>query len=177
MRAAHHAACKLLRRSSGRILRQSTAAELTRGVGFSSSAYFDSEDCVLADFTQIIDDGYASQSLDDLPCATSVEKGVVVYDCSTLELPSQGGSALEIEIARVLMDGCGIVVFKNAMDHAHVDAVSASFRKIIESASSHGGDHFAKAGANDRIWNALEKLAVTNPKVPAFRRACLASST
>ena len=26
------------------------------------------------------------------------------------------------------------------------------------------GDHFAKAGANDRVWNALEKLAVRDPE-------------
>ena len=26
------------------------------------------------------------------------------------------------------------------------------------------GDHFAKPGANDRIWNALEKLAVADPE-------------
>ena len=28
-----------------------------------------------------------------------------------------------------------------------------------------GGDHFAKPGANDRVWNALEKLALRAPEV------------
>ena len=28
-----------------------------------------------------------------------------------------------------------------------------------------GGDHFAKPGANDRIWNALEKLCLRDPAV------------
>jgi ectoine hydroxylase-related dioxygenase (phytanoyl-CoA dioxygenase family) len=28
-----------------------------------------------------------------------------------------------------------------------------------------GGDHFAKPGANDRIWNALEKLCLRSPEV------------
>ena len=26
------------------------------------------------------------------------------------------------------------------------------------------GDHFAKPGSNDRVWSALEKLAVTDPE-------------
>jgi len=129
------------------------------------AAYFSAEECKLADFTKIIDDGYAASTLDNLPHATSMVQGVVVYDCNQLELPSQGRSALEAEIADVLMNGCGIVVFQNAMEHAPVDAVSAAFQNIIDNAAGGGGDHFAKAGANDRIWNALEKLAVTHPKV------------
>jgi ectoine hydroxylase-related dioxygenase (phytanoyl-CoA dioxygenase family) len=42
------------------------------------------------------------------------------------------------------------------------------FRSIIEEQHREGraiGDHYAKPGANDRVWNAIEKLAVDAPDV------------
>ena len=73
------------------------------------------------------------------------------------------------EWAEALLDGPGIVVFKNAFrDLAPLDAASKIFNEIIEEQHAQGtggGDHFAKPGANDRIWNALEKLAIRNPEV------------
>jgi ectoine hydroxylase-related dioxygenase (phytanoyl-CoA dioxygenase family) len=42
------------------------------------------------------------------------------------------------------------------------------FQAIIEEQKASNvtaGDHFAKPGANDRIWNALEKLALRDPEV------------
>jgi ectoine hydroxylase-related dioxygenase (phytanoyl-CoA dioxygenase family) len=49
-----------------------------------------------------------------------------------------------------------------------VNAATAAFDAIIADERAAGGgrnDHFAKAGANDRVWNALEKLAVRAPEV------------
>src|SRR6218665_1548059 len=51
--------------------------------------------------------------------------------------------------------GPGMLVLKGALpDHALVDAVTQRFQAIIESErhGQSGGDHFAKAGANDRVW-------------------------
>jgi ectoine hydroxylase-related dioxygenase (phytanoyl-CoA dioxygenase family) len=48
-----------------------------------------------------------------------------------------------------------------------VDRASVAFEAIIAEERAAGGqvgDHFAKAGANDRVWNALEKLAITDPE-------------
>lgn len=48
-----------------------------------------------------------------------------------------------------------------------VDRVTATFDALIAAERARGGpasDHFARAGANDRIWNALEKLAVADPE-------------
>jgi ectoine hydroxylase-related dioxygenase (phytanoyl-CoA dioxygenase family) len=42
------------------------------------------------------------------------------------------------------------------------------FKAVIadqHAAGSAAGDHFAQAGQNDRIWNALEKLALRAPDV------------
>ena len=72
------------------------------------------------------------------------------------------------EIASALSGGPGIVVFTHALDHDIVDQASVEFQAIIDaerSTAATGGDHFAKPGANDRIWNALQKLAERNPNV------------
>ena len=48
-----------------------------------------------------------------------------------------------------------------------LDRTTAAFNRMIADQRSRGaaaGDHFAKPGANDRVWNALEKLAVTDPE-------------
>jgi ectoine hydroxylase-related dioxygenase (phytanoyl-CoA dioxygenase family) len=47
-----------------------------------------------------------------------------------------------------------------------IDEASAIFSDIIDEqhrTSSGGGDHFAKPGANDRIWNSLEKHCLADP--------------
>ncbi|MCV6593641.1 MAG: phytanoyl-CoA dioxygenase family protein, partial [Silicimonas sp.] len=51
-------------------------------------------------------------------------------------------------------------------DTAMVDAASDIFARIIEAeraTGSGGGDHFAKPGANDRVWNAAEKHCLADP--------------
>lgn len=102
--------------------------------------------------------------------AQAIEHGVPLYDCR--QLRSQLGaspsfaSSLMAEWAWAWREGPGIVVLKNAMPSADVvDDVSACFVETIrqERATNSGGDHFAKAGANDRIWNALEKLCLMDP--------------
>jgi ectoine hydroxylase-related dioxygenase (phytanoyl-CoA dioxygenase family) len=48
-----------------------------------------------------------------------------------------------------------------------VDRASEIFRTLIDeqqTAGVVGGDHFAKPGANDRIWGALDKFAVRAPE-------------
>jgi ectoine hydroxylase-related dioxygenase (phytanoyl-CoA dioxygenase family) len=65
------------------------------------------------------------------------------------------------------MDGPGLVVLSGAYtEMATLDAASTVFRTIIEeqrAQNSGGGDHFAKPGANDRIWGALDKFALRDP--------------
>ena len=68
---------------------------------------------------------------------------------------------------RALTDGPGVVAIRGAFpDTAVVDRATAAFDAMIADEQAAGGakgDHFAKAGANDRVWNALEKLAVRDP--------------
>jgi ectoine hydroxylase-related dioxygenase (phytanoyl-CoA dioxygenase family) len=52
-------------------------------------------------------------------------------------------------------------------DPTPVDAVTKQFFALIEEQRASGqaaGDHFAKPGANDRVWNAAEKLALRDPE-------------
>src|SRR6185369_14988959 len=53
-------------------------------------------------------------------------------------------------------------------DLAVVDRATEAFLAQIEAekaTGASGGDHFAKPGANDRVWGALDKLAVADPEV------------
>lgn len=74
-----------------------------------------------------------------------------------------------MELARALTDGSGLVVFKGAFPHLDVvDRATDAFNRFIDAqnaAGITGGDHFAKPGANDRVWGALDKLALAEPAV------------
>ena len=61
------------------------------------------------------------------------------------------------------------MVFKQAFgDLSVVDRATEAFLAQIaaeKAAGTAAGDHFAKPGANDRVWGALDKLAVADPAV------------
>ena len=105
------------------------------------------------------------------PLASRIEADAVpVYDCDALRrlLGEDGGRRrIMAEWITVLRDGAGIVVLETCFtDHAVVDRATGVFERIIgeQNANNAGGsDHFAKAGANDRIWNALEKFCRLDP--------------
>jgi ectoine hydroxylase-related dioxygenase (phytanoyl-CoA dioxygenase family) len=91
--------------------------------------------------------------------------GVPVYDV----VPSSDDRAsFAAEWVDVLMRGAGIVVLREAfVDHEVIDRVTATFFDIIDEQRVTGrtaGDHFAAPGTNDRVWNALQKLAERDPK-------------
>lgn len=105
----------------------------------------------------------------EYPYAISVEKGVPIYDAPAL-LPRLMGDerqAILAEWVDVLMTGPGVAVFQRAeTDLAMLDAASDLFRRMIDDqhrTGSGGGDHFAKSGANDRVWNSLEKHCLADP--------------
>jgi ectoine hydroxylase-related dioxygenase (phytanoyl-CoA dioxygenase family) len=81
---------------------------------------------------------------------------------------TEGRRAVLAEICEAFGEGPGVVVFKHAYeDTGVIDEASDIFSEIIEEqhrTSSGGGDHFAKPGANDRIWNSLEKHCLADQK-------------
>jgi ectoine hydroxylase-related dioxygenase (phytanoyl-CoA dioxygenase family) len=80
------------------------------------------------------------------------------------------------ELVRALTDGPGVIAIRGAFpDTAVVDRATAAFDAMIADERAAGGamgDHFAKAGANDRVWGALDKLAVADPETFVAYYAC-----
>jgi ectoine hydroxylase-related dioxygenase (phytanoyl-CoA dioxygenase family) len=102
----------------------------------------------------------------DYPLACDVRSKVLVYSAATIA--SADRRAVQSELIRALADGPGVVVFEGAFDADVVDRASEAFFAIIDAqraAGSAAGDHFGKPGANDRIWNAAQKLALHDPQV------------
>ncbi|HEX2399179.1 MAG TPA: phytanoyl-CoA dioxygenase family protein [Mycobacterium sp.] len=102
----------------------------------------------------------------DYPLATDVRSNVLVY--STATVAGADRRALQSELIRALADGPGVVAFEGAFDVDLVDRASEAFFAIIDAQRAAGaaaGDHFGKPGANDRIWNAAQKLALHDPQV------------
>jgi ectoine hydroxylase-related dioxygenase (phytanoyl-CoA dioxygenase family) len=106
----------------------------------------------------------------DYPYADSVECNVPLYDSDRLRELASTPQARQVqaELAFALEDGPGIVVFKRAFaDPGVVDRATGVFNTLIadqRAAGTTAGDHFAKPGANDRVWNAMEKMAVRGPE-------------
>ncbi|MFF0951469.1 phytanoyl-CoA dioxygenase family protein [Rhizobium leguminosarum] len=127
-----------------------------------------SEDtCDLDDFRGLAE---KTTVLADYPSASAVEKNVLIYDSRkvmTAAATPEGRRAVLAEICEAFGEGPGVVVFKRAYeDTGIVDRASTIFDAIIEEqhrTSTGGGDHFAKPGANDRIWNSLEKHCLADP--------------
>ena len=139
-------------------MRASTSGQTTR--------FLSAGTCNLDEFIAVV-----SEKTDaaDYPLAVGVEQQVLIYDSEQVsELTNNPATskALKSEIANALLTGPGIVLFTNAVETAALDAASAAFDQIIaaeKAADGPSGDHFAKPGANDRVWNALEKLALSDP--------------
>ena len=128
---------------------------------------FTEADCRVEDFAALVDQ---VTELGDYPHAADVQLNVLVYDAAALRASitsEQDRIEVEAELVRALTEGPGVVAFKGAFpDTAVVDRATASFDEIIAAEQAAGGghnDHFDKAGANSRVWNALEKLAVRDP--------------
>lgn len=107
----------------------------------------------------------------DWPLASAVEQNLLVYAGDDVRSASENETrrnAMMYEWAKALSVGPGIIAIQNAMpDHESIDLVNTLFTDIIDEQRRQGantGDHFAKPGANDRVWNALEKHCVANPK-------------
>lgn len=124
--------------------------------------------CDLGDFRALAE---KTTLLADYPTADSVEKNVLIYDSRKVVAAiadPEGRRAVLAEICEAFGEGPGVVVFKRAYeDTSIIDRASQIFDEIIEEqhrSSTGGGDHFAKPGANDRIWNSLEKHCLADPE-------------
>lgn len=125
-------------------------------------------DCDLDAFRSLVE---LETDTADHPSAERVEQNVPLYDSErlrTLTATADGRRGVQDELVRALLDGPGIVVLKGAFaDPDVVDRATDAFTALIEEERASGaarGDHFAKPGANDRVWNALDKMALRTPE-------------
>ncbi|WP_210592418.1 phytanoyl-CoA dioxygenase family protein [Streptomyces sp. GESEQ-35] len=129
----------------------------------SSTSWLTEQDCDLDAFRALVE---RKTDAADYPHAASVAQNVLVYDSDRLRDGSRRD--IQAELVRALADGPGIVVFQRAFpDLDAVDRLTAVFDALIaeqRASGAGGGDHFAKPGANDRVWNALEKAALYDPE-------------
>jgi ectoine hydroxylase-related dioxygenase (phytanoyl-CoA dioxygenase family) len=122
------------------------------------TTWFTDADCRLEDFRAVCEQKTDTAGY---PHALDVADDVLIY-------PGDLANTREIqaELVRALRDGPGVVVFTGAFDPAVVDRATDVFTALITeqtAAGVRGGDHFAKPGANDRVWGALDKFALRDP--------------
>jgi len=132
-----------------------------------TASWLEVSDCAASDLEALVLRGDTGEYRE----AHSIEQGVPVYACDQL----RDGIRSPLFRRRVMAEwvdamksGPGVVVLRGAFnDLSIVDAVTDHFGAMIdEERNTHsGGDHFGKPGANDRVWNALEKLCLRDPAV------------
>jgi ectoine hydroxylase-related dioxygenase (phytanoyl-CoA dioxygenase family) len=127
------------------------------------------QDCSLRDFLAVLHDGRDAVRTE---YADEMRENVPIYDCSRLSrvlADDARRTELQVEWADVLDRGAGVLELKRAFpDTAPIDDATAVFDAIIRDereAGSAPADHFARAGANDRIWSAQQKLCLRAPSV------------
>jgi ectoine hydroxylase-related dioxygenase (phytanoyl-CoA dioxygenase family) len=135
----------------------------------SARVWLNAESCELDDFIRVT--GRTTRP-GDYPLAAGITSNVPIYDGDAIRAAGRdpdARKAMMAEWAEAMLTGPGIVVFKNAFaDPAPIDAATKIFQHMIaeqHEANASGGDHFGKPGANDRIWNAQEKLCLRAPDV------------
>ncbi len=134
----------------------------------SSRSYFSPDDVDVRELAELI---ATRTSAGTYPHASAIVQEVVVYEMATIApviATPTGRRAVMTEIAHALRVGPGVVALQGAVTTDVLDRATAAFEWMIAEQHQSGarsGDHFATAGANDRVWNALEKLAVAEPEV------------
>ena len=133
----------------------------------SARVWLTKEQCDIEEFRAIVE---RTTDAKDYPFAAGVEKNVLVYDGDAVReavKTPETRRALLAEWVEAMTSGPGVVAFKRAYsDTAPIDAATTLFNEMIaeqHATGTGGGDHFAKPGANDRIWNALEKHCLRDP--------------
>lgn len=133
------------------------------------AGYFEPDACDLDAFRAVV---ARSTDREAVPHASDVRFNVPVYDMgplrSALDDPARRRPIMA-EWAEVLRCGAGIVVLKGAYrDTGVLDEATSAYEAIIRTekdADAGAADHFAASGANDRIWNSLQKLCEHAPEV------------
>ena len=127
---------------------------------------FGRHQCRVDDFVEIVEQPATLPAF-----ASRLEQRVPVFEAGDLRaaiVDDQTERSVRDVLAEVLDHGAGIFVVTGAFDEGVLDRAADAFREMIDRQHREGraiGDHYAKPGANDRVWNAIEKLAIEAPDV------------
>jgi len=133
-----------------------------------STGWLDPSGCDITEFRSVVE---VPTDITDYPHAQSVETGIVLYEAGRLAEATRTSfdrRAVQAELAEALFKGPGVIAVRNAFDPSIVDRASEVFEELIaaERDGNHArGDHYAPPGANERLWDALGKVAVRSPEV------------
>lgn len=134
----------------------------------SAKIWLDKQAGEIEDFRKLVEQ---KTNLADWPFAAGVDKDVLIYDgkaVGEIARDPQARRDVMAEWVEAFSTGPGVIVIKSAIaDHAVVDRATEVFSDIVKAEKDRGkaaADHFAKAGANDRIWNSLQKHAIADPE-------------
>ena len=129
--------------------------------------YLTQEACDLDAFRALVE---RDVNAADYPFASAVASNVLIYDGEDMRQAAASPETrreIMAEWVEAMTDGPGVIVFRKAFaDVAPIEAANRHFWAMIDKQRRDGGnhgDHFAKPGANDRVWNALEKLCLADP--------------
>ena len=128
------------------------------------AAFVRADTVALADFAALCE-----QTVDpaDYPHSREVQRKVVIYHADTLRQALAGDpTALKNELHHLFRHGPGVMVVRAAYsDPEVIDRHSRVLATILaqEARQGQAADHFAKAGANGRLWNSLQKTALQSP--------------
>ena len=133
------------------------------------STWLSESNCDFTLFRQIVEHKTCK---DTVPLSIEIRKGIPTYSGAGIaeRLDDEAYvKALLTEWNQVFDTGAGVIAIDGAYpDTAVVEEATEALWKIIKlesEANDGGGDHFAAAGANSRVWNAHEKLARSNPEL------------
>ena len=123
--------------------------------------FYNITDIDLAEFAAI-----CSQTVnaEDYPFSSNVQQKVIIYEGDRIRslLCAEQAQDLKTELHHCLEDGPGVLVISQAFPDFHViERATEVFKEIItdeNNSTESRGDHFAKPGENERIWNALQKF-------------------
>jgi ectoine hydroxylase-related dioxygenase (phytanoyl-CoA dioxygenase family) len=131
--------------------------------------YFENASCDIGEFEQLLDQNL---SAGDVPQSDRILSNIPIYKIGVLQNALSGRDSrrrLMAEWARVLRDLSGVLVLEGAFaDTDPVDRATEIYNRIMAeelAAAGGGSDHFATAGANQRVWNSLQKLCLEAPDV------------
>jgi ectoine hydroxylase-related dioxygenase (phytanoyl-CoA dioxygenase family) len=104
--------------------------------------------------------------LDSYPLAQSIENSIPIYEGKTLRLSFESNmtQSYKNEFTHIFNHGPGVIIIKDFYDNKNdIDQMNQVFNVLLNQKGKGAGDHFAKEGANGRIWNVFEKSAIYDP--------------